>query len=274
MTRRDLLQKSAAVLGVFGTTGLSAFGSNAFGSPSSAESSTLEVSALKAWKQKLLRAFEQAQKGEDGVRAWEASIANSVKSASIKEIELWMECQFLHDLPFAEFKATRGIRLSPMAIESRFEANLLKPRLMVVPKGMSNVPHAHNQMVSAHIVLKGQAQLSAFSRDYQYEIADKSLGLRLVESKIVRPGDIVCMTPYSANVHWFAAKQDFVTLCLPLGDLVAPAPSRPTVELSDHFLIYVDPTEALRTDRRVNAPIITEKASNELFLNRSLKYFA
>lgn len=145
---------------------------------------------------------------------------------------------------------------------------------MVVPKGMSNVPHAHNQMVSAHIVLKGEAQLSAFSRDYQYEIANKSLNLRLVDSKVVRPGDVVCMTPYSANVHWFAAKQDFVTLSLPLGDLVAPAPSKPTVELSDHLLIYVDPTEALRTDRRVNAPIISEKSSYELFLNRSLKYFA
>jgi hypothetical protein len=274
MTRRDLLQKSAAVLGAAGTSGLFGFGSTGLSAMAKAESSALEVSALKDWKEKLLRAFEQAQKGEDGVRAWEASIANSVKSASNKEIELWMECQFLHDLPFAEFKATRGIRLSPMAIETRFEANILKPRLMVVPKGMSNVPHAHNQMVSAHIVLKGEAQLSAFSRDYQFEIADKSLGLRLVETKVVRPGDVVCMTPYSANVHWFAAKQDFVTLCLPLGDLVAPAPSKPTVEFSDHLLIYVDPTEALRTDRRVNAPIISEKASNELFLNRSLKYFA
>lgn len=269
MTRRDLLRKSASVLGAFGTTGL--FG---FDSIANAHSPSFEVSELKVWKQKLLHAFEQAQKGESGVRSWEASIANSVKSASNKQIERWMECQFLHDLPFSEFKATRGIRLSPIAIDNRYEANLLKPRLMVVPKGMSNVPHAHNQMVSAHIVLKGEAQLSAFSRDYQHEIADRSLSLRLVESKVVRPGDVICMTPYSSNVHWFAAKQDFVTLCLPLGDLVAPAPSKPTVEFSDHLLIYVDPTEALRTDRRVNAPIISEKSSYELFLNRSLKYFA
>jgi hypothetical protein len=123
-------------------------------------------------------------------------------------------------------------------------------KIFAYRKGSATAPHAHNGMVSAHLVLDGRFHVRTFER-----LADEP------EHLIIRPsldmdsgrGRTVSMSDERDNVHWFLATSDHAyTLDIPLS---AVYPGKEYVTPANRYgMIYLDPAGESLSDDRIRAP--------------------
>ena len=125
-------------------------------------------------------------------------------------------------------------------------------KLFIYRKGSVTPPHAHNNLVSAHLVVKGEIRVRTFDR---VEDLDKALLLRPTKDQIEKVGSTISMSDYKDNVHWFEGMSDVsVSFDVPV----------PKIELNKKYLheaegynqIFLDVSVAPRKDGLIEAPII------------------
>lgn len=120
----------------------------------------------------------------------------------------------------------------------------------------SITPHAHRNMVSAHMLLKGQMRVRNFDR-----VAAEP-GYVIVEPTVdatIRPGDISTMSTERNNVHWFTALSPAAFTLDVIVDGLNPRDRRFVIELLD-----VNNAERVPGGRR-RARIIDWKESIRLY---------
>jgi hypothetical protein len=76
------------------------------------------------------------------------------------------------------------------------------PYFYAMKKGTAIVPHAHSNMTSMHMMLKGQTQCRQFER-----VSDESdyLTIKPTADKLLDVGAVSTMSAEQNNVHWFKA---------------------------------------------------------------------
>ncbi|HSH91060.1 MAG TPA: hypothetical protein VK996_13830 [Ramlibacter sp.] len=74
--------------------------------------------------------------------------------------------------------------------------------LFALKKGGSVVPHGHHNMVTMHMMLKGQAHARHFDR---VSDAADHLVIRPASDKVIVPGDVSSISDDRDNIHWFKA---------------------------------------------------------------------
>lgn len=146
--------------------------------------------------------------------------------------------------------ATRGVTFPQISgMEPRLRWG---PKVFALQRGRAIVPHAHNNMVSSHLVLRGTFHVRTFQR-----LRDED-GFLIIEPSIDRvfgPGDIVTMSDQRDNVHWFIARSDHAfTFDVPVVDLfpgrVYPTPAQ------RYGMIHIDPAGDKTSDGFIRARII------------------
>jgi hypothetical protein len=105
-------------------------------------------------------------------------------------------------------------------------------RLIALGRGRANPPHAHDNMASAHYVLRGSFRARHFDR---VRDEPEHIVLRPTVDRSLRAGEATSISDQRDNVHWHLAETDGVLLDISHERLIATAPSR------THF---VDPTRA------------------------------
>jgi quercetin dioxygenase-like cupin family protein len=82
-------------------------------------------------------------------------------------------------------------------------------KLFVLRKGRSNPPHAHDNMVSMHYVLRGQFRVRHYDR-----IRDErdAIVVKPTIDRVIRPGESTSISEEHDNVHWHLAESDGVLL--------------------------------------------------------------
>lgn len=123
-------------------------------------------------------------------------------------------------------------------------------KIFAYRKGAATAPHAHNGMVSAHLVLGGRFHVRTFER-----LSD------VAEHLIIRPsldlqceaGRTISMSDERDNVHWFLATSDHAyTLDIPLSGVY---PGKQYVAQANRYgMIYLDPAGERLSDDRIRAP--------------------
>ncbi|HVE82347.1 MAG TPA: hypothetical protein VND93_05855 [Myxococcales bacterium] len=134
-------------------------------------------------------------------------------------------------------------------------------KLFVYRKGACTPPHAHNHLVSAHLVLKGQIRARTFNRLQDLE---RSILIQPTGDRTLGPGHTVSMSDDRDNVHWFEGASDVsVSFDVPVGDISPGKAYRQPAEVYNQ--IYLDPTVAARADGRIEAPILKFRESVQKF---------
>ena len=135
-------------------------------------------------------------------------------------------------------------------------AGLFWTNLFIVPEGGAIPPHGHNELVTAHLIVRGRLHARTFDR-----IADEPgrMLLRPTRDEHCGVGSTITMSDERDNVHWFVAEGGpAFTL-----DVGAIAP-----KLRDHLngrgadgRIYLDPTVSRRADGLIEAVVIDHATS-------------
>jgi hypothetical protein len=78
-------------------------------------------------------------------------------------------------------------------------------QLMALKKGRALVPHGHDNMLTAHILLEGKVHGRTYDR-----VADekKHLQIQPVADREFGPGEITTISDAKENVHWFIAASE------------------------------------------------------------------
>lgn len=134
-------------------------------------------------------------------------------------------------------------------------------KLFVYRKGACTPPHAHNHLVSAHLVLRGQMRVRTFDRIQDLE---QSILIQPTDDRTAGPGHTVSMSDDRNNVHWFEGVSDVsVSFDVPVANIAPEKAYRHPAEAYNQ--IYLDPRVPARADRRIEAPIIKFKESVRRF---------
>lgn len=133
---------------------------------------------------------------------------------------------------------------------------LLWTNLYIIPEGGAIPPHGHNELVTAHLIVRGRLHARTFDR-----VADEPgrMLLRPTRDEHCDLGSTITMSDERDNVHWFVAEGGpAFTL-----DVGANAP-----KLRDHLngseadgRIYLDPTAGRRADGLIEAVVIDHATS-------------
>jgi hypothetical protein len=137
-------------------------------------------------------------------------------------------------------------------------------KIFAYRKHAATSPHGHNNMVSAHLIVKGLFHVRTYHR-----VRDEE-GYLILEPAIDRiagPGEVVTMSDESHNVHWFTAASDHAyTLDVPVTHL-KPGKHYAT-PANKYGMIWVDPTAGVTNDGYSRARVIGFQEAERRFARK------
>jgi quercetin dioxygenase-like cupin family protein len=173
-------------------------------------------------------------KGKIKQTAWQDAMAAIARDIPVEELSRAIDLDVLiANAPSVERGASVVyVKLSP---EPAFSPRFVT-KIFVLKQGRANPPHAHDNMVSMHHVLRGRFRVRHFDR-----VRDEAGGfiLRPTIDRKLGPGEGTSISDARDNVHWHLAETDGVLLDVLCAGLDQ---TRPT---STHL---VDPVGAERLD--------------------------
>ena len=115
------------------------------------------------------------------------------------------------------------------------------------------IPHVHNHMVSAHLVLSGA--FHARTHDRLRDLDDAVVLKPSIDRRIAR-GDVISMSDRRDNQHWLVALADrSLTFDVGVTGLAASWPYR--LDANRYNMIFVDAGAKPQADGLVVAPVMS-----------------
>ena len=134
-------------------------------------------------------------------------------------------------------------------------------RVFGMKRGGAVIPHAHNDMVSAHLVVNGRFHARTFNR--MHDLAD-AIAIRPSMDRTLRRGEIITMSDDRDNLHWLVAEEDR-SMTFDVGVVDIDPARRYAIAANKYHMIYVDPTVPAESDGLIHAPVITFEQSAAKF---------
>jgi hypothetical protein len=133
-------------------------------------------------------------------------------------------------------------------------------RFFGMRQGGAIIPHVHNNMVSAHLVLDGQFHGRTFDREADMpDPAGDCVMLRPKLNDTLKPGQMISMSDDRDNCHWLVAEADR-SFTFDIGVLALSKTRLYTLPANEYSMIFVDPTaEPQDGYGLIRAPVISFK---------------
>jgi quercetin dioxygenase-like cupin family protein len=152
-------------------------------------------------------ASQALAEGRISVAGWQGALEGIFAEVTPKEL---VESIDLDALVARAPEVTRGasvVQISPALPDSPHPGFATK--LFVLREGRSNPPHAHDNMVSMHYVLRGRFRVRHYDR-----VRDEpdAIILRPTIDRVLGPGEATSISEERDNVHWHLAETDGVLL--------------------------------------------------------------
>lgn len=196
----------------------------------------------RAWWRAFARLCVDARHGSAAPTAWQRDVEAVFREASAP----WL----MASLPTARFEAgarawpRRGPRVEELAAPTGLTARqgaAFHRRLFALGPGRAVVPHGHNNLASAFVLLRGGVRVTHFDR--RPDGATRSILTPTIDREFA-PGDCSTVSDERDNVHWLRAGEG-ASLLLNVSVEVPPSGrfgAAPTGR------VYLDPTGAARAD--------------------------
>ncbi len=153
-------------------------------------------------------------------------------------------------------KGAKSLRPKLPEVEGIPKKLIFGRQIFAMKKGCSVVPHGHNNMATAFLVVKGQLHGRHYDR---IEDQDKHILIRPTIDRQFAPGESSSISDYKDNIHWFKATSEaaFVFNIHVLS--VRPGSAVSTGR------VYVDPNGKELSGGLIRAPRIGYKQAHELY---------
>jgi hypothetical protein len=188
--------------------------------------------------------------------AWQKKVEELLSQVDLPDVLSLLDFDRLTaTVKFAE-RGERSLRFTFPKVEGVPTELSFGKQIFALSKGRSVVPHGHNNMATAFLILKGTL------RGRHYDRLKDEPGYMIIRPTIDRafePGECSTISDYKDNVHWFAAtsSQAFI-FNLHVMD-VNPGTTLPTGR------VYVDPEGEKLAGGLIRARRIDFKEANKLY---------
>ncbi|HWE45277.1 MAG TPA: hypothetical protein VG407_04540 [Caulobacteraceae bacterium] len=222
--RRDVLATAAATL-LIGTLGSSE--AWAGGKPSD----------LDAWARSLAGLNDEVHAGRISVAQWQAKVARLNTSVPLNELTRYLDVdQVTRRFRYPSRLADHADPVLPARVLGGQGMPGWFIRVFGMRQGGAVIPHVHNGMVSAHLVLSGG--FHARTHDRVKDLAN-AVVLKPSIDRALRPGEVITMSDVRDNAHWLEALHDR-SMTFDVG-VVDTRPSWPYgLKANDYHMIFVD----------------------------------
>ncbi|MCB1049024.1 MAG: hypothetical protein KDC71_00385 [Acidobacteria bacterium] len=207
---------------------------------------------VNAWwqgHQALATALRQA---ETDPMMWQDAVQTLCQDIDLAELLRLLDFEHLYAQQQLPKQGSKIFRVQTEAFGA--QTVRLAPKIFANAKGTAVVPHVHNQMVSAHLILAGRFHVRTFDRQFSEETHGHVL-LKPHMDRILGPGDVSTMSDDRHNGHWLVAQSERAfTLDIALTELPF---SKPYANPGNAYsMIFVDPTGPLSAQGWIEAPIL------------------
>jgi hypothetical protein len=129
-------------------------------------------------------------------------------------------------------------------------------RFFGMRRGGAIIPHVHNNMVSAHLIVSGSFRVRTFDRLLDEPGGLAAVRLRRRIDEVMGPGGTITMSDDSHNGHWLVAKEDR-SFTFDTGVIAANPARQYPLKAGDYNMIFVDPAVGPASAEIVRAPVMT-----------------
>ena len=201
-------------------------------------------------------------------------LSRDVKNQKLRQIEwqtaveeLFAKVEFADLLRLIDFdrltknlklvdNGARSLRFKFPKVEGLPAEYVFGKQIFAFKKGRSVVPHGHNNMATAFLILKGNL------RGRHYDRLEDGKDYFIIQPTIDRsfgPGDYSTVSDYKDNVHWFQAVTDgaFIFNIHVLN--ITPGSNLPTGR------VYLNPNGEKLAGKLIRAPKLGYKEAHKLF---------
>ncbi len=188
--------------------------------------------------------------------AWQQKTEELFKRIDLAELLGLVDFERLtKNLKFVD-NGARSLRFKFPEVEGLPKGYVFGKQVFALKKGRSVVPHGHNNMATAFLVLKGD--LHGRHYDRLEDRQDKILIRPTIDRKF-SPGECSSVSDYKDNIHWFKALTEpaFIFNIHVLN--VRPGSARPTGR------VYVDPNGKKVSGGFVLANRISYKQAHKMY---------
>ena len=208
---------------------------------------------ITAWARDLVGLKEDLRTGRIDVLAWQVEVERLNGQVPVHELTTYLDVDAL----------TRGFDYDSNLAEI---ANPVLPTDLVGDSGMSGwfirvfamrrggaiIPHVHNNMVSAHLVISGGFHARTHDRVRDVEGA---VLLSPTQDGVIGIGDVISMSDRRNNQHWLIAQHDR-SMTFDVGIVGLPSSWAYGHAANSYNMIFVDPTAPPERDGTIVAPIL------------------
>ncbi len=196
----------------------------------------------------------QGQKLEQ--TAWQKKVEELLVQVNLSDLLKLIDFDRVSaNVDFAE-RGERSLRFSFPKVEGVPTELSFGKQIFALKKDRSVVPHGHNNMATAFLILKGDL------RGRHYDRKRDEPGYMIIEPTIDRkfsPGECSTVSDYKDNVHWFQAiSEPAFIFNLHVMD-VKPGTMLPTQR------VYIDPNGEKIAGGLTRARVIGYKEANQLY---------
>lgn len=216
--------------------------------------------SLDRWAQDLADINRDLSVGRISLTAWQDKIAALNSGVALGELKRYLDFDKL--TAAMKFPSKLADTADPRLPKTINVDGIERPwfiRFFGMRKGGAVIPHVHNNMVSAHLVIDGQFHGRTFDR--RGDLPDASgdaVMLRPARDETMKPGAVVTMSDDRENSHWLIAETDR-SFTFDVG-MVEISKSRSYVlKANEYSMIFVDPTAKPDTQGLIRAPVMTFK---------------
>ena len=157
------------------------------------------------WAMQLNTYCADLKKGSLSPTEWQSHIEQLYQTIELEEV-----------LAFIDFeKLTRGFQYPDLGVATKYvrfpklegmpERTTFVKKIFGMKKGRSIIPHAHSNMASAHLIIKGDMHLRNYDKIRQQQ---EHLFIVPTVDKLIGPGESSSISDDHNNVHWFVAESE------------------------------------------------------------------
>lgn len=209
---------------------------------------------MDTWVRRMVGLKDALRSGHIDVTRWQVQAEALNRSIPLKDLTAYLNLDALtHSFTYGSGLAEVRDPLLPRELIGSAGMRQWFVRVFGLRRGGAIIPHVHNNMVSAHLVLHGS--FHARTHDRLVDLAD-AVVLRPTRDGLLNAGDILSMSDRRDNQHWLIAREDR-SMTLDVGIVGLPASWAYVLRANATNMIYVDPTAAPDRDGTVVAPVIS-----------------
>jgi hypothetical protein len=129
-------------------------------------------------------------------------------------------------------------------------------QIFALKKERAVVPHGHNNMATAFLILKGEFHGRHYDR---LEDEEEHILIKPTIDRTFKTGEVSSISDYKDNIHWFLAKSETAFIYNIHVDGVRPGSKVPTGR------VYLDPDGEKLADGRIRAKRLEYEDVNKLY---------